>query len=259
MRDREVAQEHENVTLDHSFLNNLALLDGFFLSGVGTMESSSISRDELLDFWSRKEAEDFQTGNRHRPYRNHRIIPYLRSGYVKVEDEKFVENSHQREYNWEISGYDDEPEEEKKQNHDQADNSILKFQTLAADVLLDGAFNVNSTSVDAWVSQLSMLAGKKILLADGRIVDLESDQVPFPRNSTMPADMKIREVGSNGNPVLLDPVTNASSNSSAIWNELRVLSPDEIALLAHCIVEQVKLRGPFLSYADFTNQSCSGK
>ena len=85
---------------------------------------------------------------------------------------------------------------------------------MAADVLLDGAFNVNSTSVDAWVSQLSMLAGKKILLADGRIVDLESDQVPFSRNSTMPADMKIREVGSNGNPVLLDPVTNAASNSS---------------------------------------------
>ena len=74
----------------------------------------------------------------------------------KVEGEKFAEDSHQREYNWEISGYDDEPEEEKKQNHDQAGIGILKFQTLAADVLLDGAFNVNSTSADAWVSQLSM-------------------------------------------------------------------------------------------------------
>ena len=29
MRDREVSQEHENVTLDHSFLNNLALLTAF--------------------------------------------------------------------------------------------------------------------------------------------------------------------------------------------------------------------------------------
>ena len=36
------------------------------------------------------------------------------------------------------------------------------------------------------------------------------------------------------------------------------MSDDEITLLAHCLVEQIKLRGPFLSFSDFTNRRLVG-
>ena len=39
---------------------------------------------------------------------------------------------------------------------------------------------------------------------------------------------------------------------------MRFLSDDEITLLAHCLVEQIKLRGPFLSFSDFTNRRLVG-
>ena len=109
MRDKEVAQEHENVTLDHSFLNNLALLDGFFLSGLGIDNEAEIGRDGLVEFWSRKDVEDFAPGYRHRPYRNPRIIPYLRNGYIGLEEikDKFSEISHRKKYNWEVTSYMD--------------------------------------------------------------------------------------------------------------------------------------------------------
>ena len=42
------------------------------------------------------------------------------------------------------------------------------------------------------------------------------------------------------------------------WNQIRQLSDDEITLLAHCLVEQIKLRGPFLSFSDFANRRIQG-
>ena len=95
-----------------------------------------------------------------------------------------------------------------------------------ADLLLKG-FNVNSTSVDAWISQLSSLRG-----------------LPLP-NSTS---------SSQETPVLR--FLNQPSENS--WNQIRQLSDDEITLLAHCLVEQIKLRGPFLSFSDFANRRIQG-
>ena len=42
-----------------------------------------------------------------------------------------------------------------------AEDQDFRYQTLAADLLLDGAFNINSTSVDAWISYLASLKGKR--------------------------------------------------------------------------------------------------
>ena len=46
--------------------------------------------------------------------------------------------------------------------------------------------------------------------------------------------------------------------SNDTWSKIRKLSDKEINLLAYKIVEQVKLRGPFLSYADFVNRRLQG-
>ena len=140
----------------------------------------------------------------YRPYRNPRLVPFLR-------DDKLTETSY-GELSEEVLSTDDRS---------------YRYQTLAADLLLEGAFNVNSTSVDAWISQLSSLRG-----------------LPLP-NSTS---------SSQETPVLR--FLNQPSENS--WNQIRQLSDDEITLLAHCLVEQIKLRGPFLSFSDFANRRIQG-
>ena len=70
----------------------------------------------------------------------------------------------------------------------------------------------------------------------------------LPRYSILPSDAQT-----------LSYVENATNSGTHVWNEVRVLTKEEISLLAHCLVEQIKLRGPFLSYADFVNRRVQAK
>ena len=72
-------------------------------------------------------------GEYHRPYRNKRFLPFLR-------DNEF-ESSSYAALQKDIVGRDQD----------------FRYQTLAADLLVEGAFNINSTSVDAWISHLASL------------------------------------------------------------------------------------------------------
>ena len=197
MRDAAVGKDNQNTILDHSYFNNLALLDGFFMSGLGSGDALDLD-------------EESETDGRIRPFRNNRLVPYF------------------RDREWDAM--------------DRAESQ--RYQTLAGDLLAEGIFNVNSTSVDAWISQLSSLAGLDIPKIDGGIHDISDDEddpeIPFPRFLRYPDD------------------ADKTGQSSSSWHEIRVLDKDEITLLAHCLVEQIKLRGPFLSYADFANRRLQG-
>lgn len=100
------------------------------------------------------------------------------------------------------------------------------FHRAAASLLTDGAFNINSTSVNAW---------RAILSANRRSDGL----TPFPR------------VIGGDRP---DWQNEGSLTQNTTWNGTRVLNDDEIERLAEAIVEEVKLRGPFLSLGDFVNR-----
>ena len=93
-----------------------------------------------------------------------------------------------------------------------------RHQTNAANLLINGAFNVNSTSVEAWVSQLSSLR------------EYGESQTPFPR------------------------VMSESSTPDDVWAGYASLTDDQLEELAKYLVEEVKLRGPFLSLSDFVNR-----
>jgi hypothetical protein len=97
----------------------------------------------------------------------------------------------------------------------------------AAHLLIDGGFNVNSTSVQAWRALL------------------------YSRNSiaTDPADAATYK-----HPYSRYVDSTAGVSNSAPWQGYRVLSGTQIDNLAVKIVEQVKLRGPFVSLADFVNR-----
>ena len=107
---------------------------------------------------------------------------------------------------------------------------LADFHRSASHLMIDGAFNVNSTRVEAW----------KALLASTRLSGLAGDgKVPFPR--------------------VLDPPNGAwkagdDPSADAVWSGSRELTPDEIDRLAEAIVREVRARGPFVSLADFVNR-----
>ncbi len=109
------------------------------------------------------------------------------------------------------------------------EEDLNDFHAAARALMVDGAFNVNSTSVEAWKA---MLGSTRSLAEDGK-------HVPFPRVLNAPG-------GSwrQGN----------STEAQAAWSGQRVLSEKEIGRLAEAIVAEVRSRGPFLSLADFVNR-----
>ncbi|MCP5538499.1 MAG: hypothetical protein H7A51_20000 [Akkermansiaceae bacterium] len=102
-----------------------------------------------------------------------------------------------------------------------------------------GAFNVNSTSEDAWRVMLSSMRGlKRFGALDGK---QSSDQDAHPFSGLL-------------FPGLSEGGKAASNTDKQVFAGYRDLTDDEINALATQIVNQVKLRGPFLSLSDFVNR-----
>ena len=106
---------------------------------------------------------------------------------------------------------------------DAAAEELEDFHGAAARLMVEGAFNVNSTRVEAWKAMLSATR------------DAGEGGVPFARLLAAP-----------------DGVTDGSGAGG--WSATRELSDEEVGRLAEAIVEEVKLRGPFLSLSDFVNR-----
>ncbi len=110
----------------------------------------------------------------------------------------------------------------------------------AGHLVVDGAFNVNSTSVDAWEAFLSgthKLPVQKID-ANGNISGFRPvEHVRFPRAASH----------------LQDGMTKSSIDDS-YWTGFRQLETKEVRQLAEEIVLQVRQRGPFLTLGQFINR-----
>lgn len=114
------------------------------------------------------------------------------------------------------------------------DEDLLDFHRSASRLLVDGPFNVHSTSVDAWKAVLS--SNRERLFAE----ETHAAATPFPRF-----------METEGAPFRPNRDDSESENT---WTGYRVLSDSEIDLLAREIVEEVKVRAPFFSLADFINR-----
>lgn len=99
---------------------------------------------------------------------------------------------------------------------------------IAAHLTVDGAFNINSTDVEAWVSLLSGLRGEAFEIQGGKPPAADRTAMPRFRNPT-------------GNP---------DDN----WNGFRTLGDTELRTLAENLVDEIRKRGPFLSLAEFVNR-----
>ncbi|MCW1887594.1 hypothetical protein OKA04_22850 [Luteolibacter flavescens] len=102
------------------------------------------------------------------------------------------------------------------------------FYQASSQLLLGGAFNVNSTEPGAW----------RALFASMRDSSFNSPGSAFPR--------------------FLNPASSEHKPSDPYdpeaWKGFRSLDDEQITALADAVVEEVKLRGPFLSVSDFINR-----
>lgn len=111
----------------------------------------------------------------------------------------------------------------------------------AGHLLVDGAFNVNSTSVDAWEAFLSGTYRLPVgqLTPNGAVSGFQpaSEGVRFPRVQAMIGD------GAEGGRM-----------DESFWTGFRELTSEEVRELAEAIVEQIRERGPFLTLGEFVNR-----
>lgn len=195
--------------LDHSYLANRALYDGFFFSTVAT--DGSTQGDRVL--------KDFLDGTR--PLPNQGYQPWIPKGET-------VNSISNKLY----SG-----------NKPSAD----AYKLMASALLVKGAFNVNSTNVQAWKAMLSSLKGADISIFWARTAALQGGQ----KATGIPIlSMTLPVAGKSDRP--LD--ANMDSPLANRWNGYRELSDSDIELLANQIVVQIRKRGPFLSLSEFVNR-----
>lgn len=99
---------------------------------------------------------------------------------------------------------------------------------IAAHLSVDGAFNINSTDVEAWVALLSSLRGESFQVEGGAPPPTDRTAVPRFRY----------------------PTGIANDN----WNGFRALDDTQVRTLAENLVDEIRKRGPFLSLAEFVNR-----
>jgi len=195
-------QVYQDSTTDPSWMANNALWDSWFLGGIvdGRADTSNPFQTDRRS--AREQFSELADGSG--VLRNKRFLYYPHKDQEEAEEELF-------------DGEDLRP-------------SALKG--LAKYLMVDGAFNVNSTSVAAWTALLSSIRGQELLRPDGSTI--------------VPLGYPLGTVGY--------AVDTSTSGPVGDWAGFRDLSSTEIGTLAEKIVEEVQARGPFLSMADFINR-----
>jgi hypothetical protein len=120
---------------------------------------------------------------------------------------------------------------------------------VASHLRVDGMFNVNSTSVEAWKAILGSLKNHPIVVSDEDGVESIAD----PDGAVTDEKTPVASISAPRD-ILLEDSTASSPDRNQNWDGRRVLSDDEIDQLARAIVKEVRKRGPFLSLADFINR-----
>jgi len=229
-RANEGQNNHQNTTLDHSFYLNRSLLDGFFLSGSSSKKQKDYTKEKNALIGQRFrpflwDATSDQPANLSQDLNisgNHRLVGYFRNNTWEDAQTSYAKKS-------------------KEKGFSTNDDFDYRFLSAASDLLVDGAFNINSTSVDAWKAQLSSLRGIPVY----KLAHPPLEPYPLNNNDETPVVRLFKEPLAHDGP---------NSNWQNSWNDFRKLSDAEISDLAIAIVKQVKLRGPFLSMADFVNR-----
>jgi hypothetical protein len=115
------------------------------------------------------------------------------------------------------------------------------YQKSAAHLMVDGGFNINSTSVPAWTILLASAHLKRPVIMDSAGTGTPAAQ---PNGNFIVSRFAMPIGGSAGQ----------TSTEESRWRGYRELTVNEIRQLAEAMVRQVKQRGPFRSLGEFINR-----
>ena len=196
--------------VDHSFMLNSALYDSFYFSGLA---------DQTGDFGAGKTssvlAADYVAG---------KPLDDLRLRFNRPSD---------------------------KQTADFASELTIPdaHEKVAAWQVMEGAFNINSTSVSAWKAMLASVHDSQSVM-NGLASDSATATSISPLEAAQGGKVRIsrsRLPGSKSSEGGGDP-------QNAYWLGSREYTDVQLQILAENIVKQVRLRGPFLSMGEFVNR-----
>ncbi len=199
--------------LDHSFLLNLALYDHYFFSGLSDQTGPFVSPTKTAAAL----AADLVAGT---PLLDPRLAIYSPAG---KDPSTFVADA----------------------------TNTVAYTNIASRLVMNGAFNVNSTSVAAWKAMLGSIHDAQALINKiNKTTNTSTLATISPTNVTanearisrfrLPASESIQVAS-------VDP-------ADAYWLGARVYTDAELQLLAEKIVDQIRIRGPFLSMSEFVNR-----
>lgn len=199
----------KRVSYDHSYVGNHLFFDDWFVSSIAP-ETSGYSSSEIRS--TQEVYRDFISAAESLPNG-----AYLPADILDVSAASAAANSLI------------------------ADNAA--WYDVASKIEVQGMFNVNSTSVEAWTAQLK---------------HLKDGGAPYVSNDPNSTEWSLQLSPDTGHPVSRttvsgDPAAGPADYSSAIGEHAR-LTDSQIEALAVEIVNQVKARGPFLSLSEFMNR-----
>lgn len=195
--------------LDHSFLLNSALYDHFYFSGLADQVGQFAAGKSTAEL-----SAEFAKGD---PLADPRLKLHKPLGKVIADLAT-----------------------------DAADNN--GYKRIAAWQMMEGAFNINSTSVNAWKAMLGSIRDSRAVVnminkgnnscTFGELPVTDDDEARISR-FRLPASKSEAEGG---------------DAKDGYWMGPREYTEGELQTLAENIVKQVRLRGPFLSLSEFVNR-----
>lgn len=197
---------------DHSYLANRALWDQWFLSGVANQKADTFGT--LRD--PKTVATEFFSGKKDLPVARYRADLDGETA-TKLVNSFFTGST----------------------------SNTVGIENIASYLRVDGMFNINSTSVEAWKTLLGGLKGRVVVSRDAT----GKEVLETVKTGVTPVAAVL-------NPQNLVAEGNGAGNlpEPAQWVGRRELTEGEIELLVTAITREIRKRGPFLSLADFVNR-----
>ncbi len=201
--------------LDHRYLGNEVLWDKYFLSSLAPRISQNFGTSKPMA----KSWQDFLEGSD--TLINPRFSPWL-------NDEMPATIFHRSFPSSQDSSLENDA-----------------YKRIAANLMYDGGFNVNSTSVSAWQAFLASTRTRTITKL-GRSgspqgQDVVGNGTVFARTET----------------VMANALDASNAEPASAYSGFRDISDEKLAKLAAAIVDQVRKRGPFLNLSEFVNRRLS--